>query len=222
MSAVLTSDQARQVTRGRTPLVPIEYETAVNALQACITMDDAKYWSDKADALAAWARIYRSDDAGRKARQLKLHAFRRMGILAQELRPRGVHKPGGTGTRPGPVSLMVESGLSLHQAAAASAIAKISKRAFLKAVDSEHPPAPSSMLPKFAGDVSDSWKKLAGAHGGNTFIGFRAFCRANEAKPIAKGLAADEVAKVRGVLTEINEWLDEFEQYLPKEKARAK
>lgn len=51
MKAVISSEQARQITGGRTPLVPVEFETAVKALKACTQIDEAKYWSDKASAL---------------------------------------------------------------------------------------------------------------------------------------------------------------------------
>ena len=68
---VITKDQARKITKGRTPLVPVEYEVAIRALTECTTLDESKYWSDKSDALAAWAKIYHSDDAGRKAKLLE-------------------------------------------------------------------------------------------------------------------------------------------------------
>lgn len=223
MNAVLTAKQAREVTHGRTPLVPLEYEKAVCALQACMTLNDAKYWSNKADALAAWAKIYRSDEAGRKARQLKLHAFRRMGVLATELRPPGKEPRGsgthGGGTKPGPVSLLIESGLGLHQANCASAIAKMKERVFLKVVNQERPPSPSSLLPKFASGASDSWKSIASVYGGNSFLGFRAWCRNNPPKELARGLAADEVIKVRELAIEVSEWLDEFERNLSRMKS---
>src|ERR1700690_2101621 len=87
MKQVISAEEARKITGGRLPHMPVEYETALQALQECITLEDTKYWSDKADALAVWAKIFHSDDAARKAKQLKLKAFRRMGELARELRP---------------------------------------------------------------------------------------------------------------------------------------
>lgn len=84
MSTVITEQQARQITGGRKPLVPVEYEAACNALAQCVDLDEAKYWSDKADALAAWAKIYRDDRISAQAKRLKLKAYRRMGELAAE------------------------------------------------------------------------------------------------------------------------------------------
>ena len=122
MNAVLTREVARQITRGRTPLVPVEYETAVKSLQACIDLNDAKYWDDKADALAAWAKIYRSDETLRKAKMLKLHAFRRMGELAGELKPLKNDKGG---RQPGAIRALTDVGLSHNSAIAARRLASV-------------------------------------------------------------------------------------------------
>src|SRR5208282_4621524 len=97
---VLTKEEAKRITKGRTPLVPVEYETAITALTECAHLDEAKYWDNKADALAAWAKIYHSDECARKAKMLKMHAYRRMGQLAGELRPKM------------PVRILQEQGLS--------------------------------------------------------------------------------------------------------------
>lgn len=110
MNSVITAEQAKKITGGRTPLVPVEYEAAVKSLQACATLDEAKYWSDKSDALAAWAKA-----------------------------------------------------------------------------------------------------------GGYSMTGFRGFCRKNSAVKLAALLQPGEVSKTRELVTEIAEWLDAFEQALPKE-----
>jgi hypothetical protein len=219
MNNVITERQARQITGGRTPLVPVEYEAAVNALQACVNIDEAKYWSDKADALAAWAKIYRSDDAGRKARQLKLHAFRRMGTLAQELRPKKFI--GGTGGMlPGPQTLLVENGLTESHAKAARVLAKASQVDFERAVNSKNPPSLSTarnILLKGKHGCSDAWTVISrGGGSGVTLSSCRSFCRRYKARDLARGLVGDEVDASRKLATEISEWLDEFLQALPK------
>lgn len=204
--------------RYQTAVVPVEYESAVKALQACVTLDDAKIWADKSDALAAWAKIYRNDEAGIEARRLKLHAFRRMGELAREIRPKITGLVGKGGTAPGSIALMVESGLSLHSANAAAAISKMPKRDFLRAVNAQKPCAPSSLLPKFSTKVSEAWRTIAGACGGNSMLGFRSFCRGRDAETLARSLNSDEIDKARALVTDITEWLDEFEQNLPRKR----
>lgn len=67
----ITARDALAIERERPQRLPVEYEQAVAALSACCSIDEAKTWSDKADALAAWAKIYRSRDADRQARRLR-------------------------------------------------------------------------------------------------------------------------------------------------------
>lgn len=207
MSAVLTSEQARQVTRGRTPLVPVEFEQAIAALQACITLDDSKYWSDKADALAAWARIYRNDDVMRKAKVLKLHAFRRMGELAAELKPIANAKGG---RQPGAVRALTDAGLTHNDAIAARRLATITEKRFNKIL--EKPKAPSSVL-------QDLW--VRDEHWAD-FVrvgqSFRAALRRTTPAKVTKGIGdnARFIVTARELCRDISEFLDELEQRLPK------
>lgn len=209
LNPVLTSEQARKVTRGRTPLLPVEYEQAVTALQACCTLDETKYWSDKADALAAWAKIYRSDEASRKAKMLKLHAYRRMGELAREL-----GKQSG-----GALPALQDAGLRGYQARAAMTASRLPVREFNSLVNSEKPPSPSSLRLYAEGrESSEAWLTLSGRMQGsnNSFAGFRAFVRRHDAKELARGLSKDEAASAREGIEEITDWLDELEQHLPR------
>lgn len=182
MQAVITKAQARAITRGREPHVPVEYEQAVTALQACLTLDETKYWSDRADALAAWAKIYGNDQAGRKAKMLKLHAYRRMGILAAELCPPGSRKMGvgnGKGSLPGPRALLESHGLSTAAADAARTLANHEvQRALmsLRSVTRRHTPAQVvatlSLIEKqngrtLAGEISE-WLDEFDARAGRT------------------------------------------------------
>lgn len=223
MQQVITEKQAREITGGRKPLVPVEYESAVKSLEACMSIDESKYWSDKADALAAWAKIYRNDDAGRKAKMLKLHAYRRMGILALELRPHpnGVGSGGrrsektGLGWRgiPGPADLLMENGLKRTNADAATRIARLSDEKFDEFLNAPSPPSPLTLL-RFRLNGSEAWKILMGDRAGLSHIA--GFCRSKDPL-LARMLATDEVSRVRGLVAEIVEWFDAFEQALPKE-----
>lgn len=193
--------------------VPVLYQEAVRALAECQTIDDAKYWSDKSDALAAWAKIYRDDKAGLEAKRLKLHAFRRMGQIARELQPGSVGclKGSKKGAAPGPVSLLKSSGLKGYQAHQASLIGKMPQEKFDSFVNSDRPPAPSGTLPRLRGDVSDSWAILAGTKNAHSLLALRAFIRQHNASDLAKGLHASERGQAKQLLVEIIEWLDELE-----------
>lgn len=211
MQQVITVKEARQITGGRTPLVPVVYEDACKALAACIDLDDAKYWSDKADALAAWAKIYHDDTLSLDAKRLKLKAYRRMGQIAEELRPTITVGKRGKGAQ----SLLRESGLSEAQAAAARGLSVANEKHFAELVNRKIPPSPMSARNYVRTSGSDGWRdfrKLGGS------FQFRTYCRQFSARALAKSLRPDEAAKALVIIVELQEWLDEFEQHLPKAK----
>lgn len=217
MQQVISEKQARQILGGRSPHLPVEYETAVKALAECVTLDEAKYWDNKADALAAWAKIYHSPDAERKAKQLKLHAYKRMGELAEEIRPSGrpkIPQPGfkPVGTQPGAVSVLIEQGFTKSQADRITGVAKVPRSTFERLVQAPKPPSPSAIL---RGNRGGSAAYKAIMSDPPSMQHFRTFCRKHDAYELARGLEDGERAKVRLMLVEITEWLDAFEQALP-------
>lgn len=196
------------LARGRTPLVPVEYETAVKALSTCCTLDETKYWSDKADALAAWAKIYHSGETLRKAKCLKLHAFRRMGQLAQEINPRkSTAETGGRGSVPGsgPRMLLRSHGLSEANTDAARMLGQITERKFQSLL--KRPMAPATYR-YIRSDDGSPWHTVNRA-----MLAMRAQMRrfTPAQVPVSKG----EAENARAIVTELTEWLDAFEQRLP-------
>lgn len=127
------------------PIAPIQYEKAVQALEACATLDEAKLFDNKVDALAAWAKIYCDDRAAIASRRLKLHAYRRIGTLAEQMRPTPPGRPGGN-FRKGAQSLLVEKGFTQGNAIAALRVARVPAQEFAEAVRSERPPSPSMFV----------------------------------------------------------------------------
>ncbi len=111
------------VKKPRAPMLPAEIDAAVKAIEACMTFDETKYWADKAEALAAWAKIYHDDLILRKARKLKLHALRQMGSVAGREQPR-------KGRNPGPKAWLVAKGMTPKQANVARALAMMAPREF--------------------------------------------------------------------------------------------
>lgn len=195
--------------------VPVKYTAAVKALIACRTIDEAKYFADKSDALAAWAKIYQHDEAAAEAKRLKLHAYRRMGILAVEIQPgrkiKGVYVAGGD---PGPAALLRSAGLPGHDAQSAVALSRLNKKKFRNEVASARPHAPSFFRDVFYG-YSSGWKIL-GSGGKGSMMAFRCFCRKQDPKEIAASLSPTEAKKAKEIATDIIEWMDAFDQYLPK------
>lgn len=123
--------------------LPVPYQQAVRAITACTTIDEAKHWGNAADALAAWARIYGDDSVAREARQLKLHAYRRIGILAKQVGP--LESTTGMGRTPGPRTAMLRAGLSNHQADAAAKLAAVPNGEFKAMTQAARPPSPLTL-----------------------------------------------------------------------------
>jgi hypothetical protein len=211
MNTVITAKEAKHITGGRTPLVPFEYESAIKALTACVTIDDAKYWSDKADALAAWAKIYHSDEAGLKSKQLKLHAYRKMGQLAGELRPNAranSHDPQKRGWKKGPHSLLREQGLTHHDALAARKLSKLPEKEFKQLLTRPRAPVTAACM-----QANTEWRQFNQIGGG-----LRAYMNRTPARQVASTIGPEQIGTAKKLATDLIEWLDEFEQHLPKGK----
>lgn len=216
MTQVITAEQARAITGGRKPLVPVEYEEACLALEACLTIEDAKYWSDKADALAAWAKIYRDDKAGRDAKALKLRAYRSMGQLAKELRPQKAWN------KPGPKSILREQGLNSSSAGASLRLSKLNEKQIEKLTSLPRPPAPTShyLLRNPYDKEANNKRRAFGEH--KDWIEFWSrFSIASsmlkfDASALARSVAPESLTKVKEKIRCVTDWLDEFDRHLPK------
>jgi hypothetical protein len=230
MTNVITPDQARQITGGHIPLIPVEYEEACKRLVACQTLDEAKYWDNKADALAAWAKIYHNDQAGREARALKLWAYRRMGELAAELRPHRhmgtkpgeqVGKHGRGGSTPGPFSLLKEQGLTESQASAARRLARVPLETVKELVELPRPPSPGTVLRDMPGKPDQYHPNRFGTHPqwtgtwGPLKHAIAAVDKVS-ARELARSVEPRFASRVRERLSVLIDWLDEFEQAMPK------
>lgn len=177
------------------------------ALAACVSLDETKYWSDKADALAAWAKIYHSDDVERKAKQLKLRAYRRMGEIAAELRP----VPKGNahnGSKPGPRSLLVENGLSPSEADAARRLAKTTTEQFTTLL--ARPTSPHVACRQIG-------MKAVPPEMSRCVSAVRSLIGSFDPQEVASAYS-DTSDEFRKFISEASEWFDELERFLSKRK----
>lgn len=123
--------------------VPVVYEEACRAVVACTTINEAKYWSDKADALSAWAKIYNEDKVTIEAKRLKLHAYRRMAELADEIMPSWRAE---RGFRCASVPIILKDyGIPEGQARIIGRIGELPASKVKQAIDQKKPPTPSTL-----------------------------------------------------------------------------
>jgi hypothetical protein len=121
----------------------VVYEQAVYAIKQCSTILEAKHWNDKAEALAAWAKIYADERVEQEARALKLHAFRQIGRLADNMR-QWTSLGQGRGSSKGAHSLLQEHGFNKTRATEALRIGRAPETVFNALVGRKRPPSPST------------------------------------------------------------------------------
>jgi hypothetical protein len=207
-----TESSIQPIIERRVPL-PVIYEDACRALVKCSTIEEAKYFADKAEALEAWSKIYKSDEAFSAARRLKLHAFRRIGDISSELRPNAIVKVHLSKGRilhrrtPGPLSLLMEKGFSDSVAKTIRRVSSIEKNKFDAALAMDKPPTPTMLVTARKRGASEPYLRFVGGR----LISAIYFCRKNPVADFIGGLSDSEIAQVRRSTVEIFEWLDEFE-----------
>jgi hypothetical protein len=101
--------------------LPANYERARQALAQTASIDECKTWSDKAAALASYARQANDDSLQKLAMRIHGRAVRRAGELLREIEPAKGGQPyqSGKSTREGGhpssrKSVAAEAGLSEH------------------------------------------------------------------------------------------------------------
>jgi hypothetical protein len=74
--------------------LPVSYETAQKALAECSRFDECKDWSDKAAALASYARQAKDNTLHNLALRIQARAQRRMGELLKGTSKRSLARSG--------------------------------------------------------------------------------------------------------------------------------
>lgn len=203
---------AKRLTVSKAPL-PVAYREAIKALERCQDIDEAKEFIDQAEALAAWARIYKKNEAGKQARALRLHAYRRMGELAQELAPRKGTSKGGS--QPGPVALLKSVGMSRHHADAANHLAKMPDDNFSLVVNQDVPPAPTSVVRRLRQpDNLSSFSQLKARQ--NSPFACRRFITEHRPQKLARMVSNSEIPGIRRTCEATIQWLQAFLRALPR------
>ena len=112
------------------------------ALQECAKVDEAKKWSDKAAAIASYARQSDDKTLANMAARIRARAIRRTGELLSEFQNARARTDLGDGTGiQTQDSVGKAAGISERQIKDASAIAKIPDADFEATVESELPAA---------------------------------------------------------------------------------
>ena len=126
--------------------LPETYERARVALAACQDLDECKDWSDKAAALASYAKQAEDDTLLRMATRIKARATRRAGELLQQIQPQsGARTDLRSAPAQGRGEVAREAGLSERQQKTALRIASVPAADFERQVESDTPPTLSQL-----------------------------------------------------------------------------
>jgi len=113
--------------------LPSTYNAARRAISQCASIDECKEWSDKAAALASYAKQAKDDQLEKMASRIRARATRRAGELLKQIEP-GINRhtnSRGEGTRPSSrKQAAADAGLSEFQAKTAQRLANVPEDAF--------------------------------------------------------------------------------------------
>lgn len=127
--------------------LPASYESAKQALSACVSIDECKDWADKAAALASYAKQAEDLELERMAARIRARAMRRAGELLKQIEPATGQnnqyaqvKKEGAHPLHSRQQVASDAGMSSHQAKQAVRIASIPEPEFTAQVESRIPP----------------------------------------------------------------------------------
>lgn len=126
--------------------LPRTYEAAKIALMDCAKIDECKDWSDKAAALASYARQAEDDQLEKMAVRIRGRAVRRAGELLKEVDPAtGAHRKTDGGDILSRKQVAADAGMSERQQMTAVRVANVPTEDFERQIESDEPPTLSQL-----------------------------------------------------------------------------
>lgn len=129
--------------------LPATYASAKQALAECVSLDECKDWSDKAAALASYAKQAADDEMMKMATRIRDRAIRRSGELLKQIEPKpGANQNIGAGTDTKVLTrtdAAEQAGMSKRQAVTAIRVANVPSADFERQVESETPPTVTAL-----------------------------------------------------------------------------
>lgn len=201
--------------------LPATYEAARTAIAACDKIDECKEWSDKAAALASYARQAKNDELRVMAVRIQARALRRAGELLRQISP-------GHGARDGkrqegnlpPLTRMQageNAGLSEHQRKSALRLSSIADDELDRLMRSDGPLTVTCLVEHGTRKRPRSERQTDGdtdiARG--VLQAFCAYCAENEPGHIARAISTCELDGLQLQIFAIDQWLNVFVDNLP-------
>lgn len=202
--------------------LPATYEAAQKAVAKCSRIDECKSWSDKAAALASYARQAKDHSLRVMAERIQARAVRRCGELLKQV-PSGQGSKNQYGElRDGSVTRQEaaeNAGLSERQKVTAMRVANVAGPVFEAMIESDSPPTVTRLAelgkdahPPQAADFRSDPIRAARAH--KMFSSIREFCEQNDPAELAVTFSSDDQETLRAFVSSLDGWLDTFMAHL--------
>ncbi len=212
-------------------LLPQCYEAARAAIADCEQIDECKNWSDKAAALASYARQAKDDSLRVMAVRIQARAERRMGELLKSIEAGHGARDGKRGAAAVPpltrTQVASDAGLSERQRKTAIRVASIPVADFDRQVEGPAPPTVTALprqgtqrIDRPSAVVSSPWVAIEcpdTRRACETLEGFARLCAAHDPAGIAKSLSASEAAALTQMVEMVDQWLDRVMMALSSE-----
>lgn len=202
--------------------LPQTYEAAKVALSNCASIDECKDWSDRAEALASYAKQADDDTLRIMADRIQARAVRRCGELLKQIDARGgdQSKKDATGHfAPSRYGAGHDAGMSDRQIKTAVRVANVPEPTFEAAVESPAPPTVTKLADmgrqrREPTPPPPTWTPPEGFQEATKLLGrvrdFARFCAAHDPALVAGGVMPGEASDLRQQVSTIDGWLDRF------------
>ncbi len=217
--AIPSADPPPQVSRAQ---LPATYQEAQKAITQCARIDECKDWSDKASALASYARQAKDHTLRLMAERIQARAVRRCGELLKQV-------PSGQGSRNqhgevrgGAVTRQkaaLDAGMSERQKVTALRVAAPPAPTFESLVE-DASPATVTQLAQLGrqtrgSPIARNMESVRAAEARKLFGSFQEFCELNDPAELAKELQGQDVESLRKLVALVRTWIEGFEENLP-------
>lgn len=209
--AIIVEDLHTETAR-----LPAAYKAAQIALANCVDIDECKTWSDKAQALASYARQADDETLQKHAMRIQSRAVRRCGELLKEFTSFGGRPKE---TRDGAVpsfpssqrEAAAQAGLSDRQQKTAIRVANVPSDLFDAAVDSDAPPTVTK-LADWGKQRTEKPPVPVGFHAANVVLmghmrRMAEFCDQNTITTIGVAVEDFNRTELRRNVTKVRRWL---------------
>lgn len=210
-----------------TARLPAAYEQAKAALIRCNNIDECVEWSDKAMALASYAKQADDETLERTATRIRARAVRRCGELLKQADGRGAHWSENRNDATDSSSrlsisqraLANQAGMSERQQVTAVRVANVPEEMFERAVEGEEKVTVTKLANMGKQTRQPATDHLQGrdphqfsaaTHTMGAMRRFAEKCAEHDAAFIAAGVLPSEIAEARRLVASIDAWLDRF------------